>query len=108
MNIGKWELTLKILFLSVFLTVNIATGNMSAASLKVEQRKNPFHSLLPENENLFFLSQSHSKSGSKKIKGLPPKKAEEEKRVLSSLRILLPELKTSRRTDIFSRTKQLN
>jgi len=108
MKIGKWKLTLILIFLAVFLTMNNAASSLADTSSKVTQNNNPFRSLLPENDNSVAHPQSLSKSVStKKQNPSREKKKVLAKAVLSSKVAQLPELKTSTRTDISSRTKQL-
>ena len=108
MKIGKWKLTLILIFLAVFLTMNNAASSLADTSSKVTQNNNPFRSLLPENDNSVTHPQSLSKSVStKKQNPSREKKKVLAKAVLSSKVAQLPELKTSTRTDISSRTKQL-
>ena len=108
MSIGKWKFTLTLLFLSVFLLVYNAASSLAATSSKVTQSNNPFRSLLPEKNNSVSLPQSLSKFVSTKKQNLSlGKKKGTEKAALSNSASQLPKLKTSSRTDISSRTKQI-
>ena len=108
MSIGKWKFMLTPLFLSVFLIVHNAASSLAATSSKVTQSNNPFRSLLPEKNNSVSLPQSLSKSVStKKQNPALGKKKGTEKTALSNFAAQLPKLKTSSRTDISSRTKQI-
>ena len=108
MSIGKWKFTLTLLFLSVFLIVYNAASVLAANSSKFSQSNNLFRSLLPEKNNSVSLPQSLSKSIStnKQNPSLGIKKGTE-KAAHSNSAAQLPKLKTSIRTDISSRTKQI-
>ena len=108
MKIGEPKLILFLLFLSVFLSLNNAASSLDAASSKVAQTNNPFSSLLPENNKSVSLTQSLSKSVlTKKQNPARTNKKAATKLTVSSAATQLPEIKTSTRTDISSRTKQL-
>ena len=108
MKIREPKLIQSFLFLSVLLTLNNAASSLAVASSKVEQSNNPFRSLLPENNNSVSLTQSLSKSVlTKKQNPAREKKKVPENLTVSSAATQLSEVKTSTRTDISSRTKQL-
>ena len=108
MRISKWKFSLTLLLLSVFLILNNTASNLAAKSSKITESNNLFLSLLPENNNSTQLPQSLSISGStKKINPFRGKKKGMEKGGLSISAAQLPELKTSKRTNFSSRTKQI-
>ena len=108
MKLGEPKLIQSLLFLSVLLTLNNAASSLAVASSKVAQSNNPFRSLLPENNNSVSLTQSLSKSVlTKKQNPAREKKKVPKNLTVSTAATQLSEVKTSTRTDISSRTKQL-
>ena len=108
MSIGKWKFAMTHLFLSVFLILYNAAISLAATSSKVTLSNNPFRSLLPEKNNSVSLPQPLSKSVStKKQNPSLGKKKGTEKTAFPYSAAQLPKLKTSSRTDISLRTKQI-
>ena len=108
MSIGKWKFTLTLILLSVFLLVYNAASIFTATSSNITQSNNRFGSLLPEKNNSLSLPQSLSKSVSTKKNPDLGKKKGTGKAALSKSAAQLPKLKTASRTDISSRTNQIN
>ena len=108
MKIGEPKLIKSLLFFSVLLTLNNTASSLAVASSKVAQSNNHFRSLLPENNNSVSLTQSLSKSVLiKKENPAQEKKKAQKNLTVSSTATQLSDVKTSTRTDISSRTKQL-
>ncbi len=106
MNIGKWLLTLVLLFMFAFSGVLTAKISFAESHAKVTER-NPFRSLLPTNTTATSLAQTLSKSASTKKNSSVQKKKVLKKTVVAKVVSQLPEIKPAVETDISSREKQL-
>ena len=106
MNIGKWLLTLVLLFMFAFSEVLTAKISFAESHAKVTER-NPFRSLLPTNTSATSLAQTLSKSASTKINSSVQTQKVLKKTVVAKVVSQLHEIKPAVETDISSREKQL-